>query len=129
MYNEAFQSVIEQSQQFVTPVVKANKLAVATIEKVVGFQLNALQAYVDLGLGQLKAASEINDPASLQAFVNSQIEVSNQVRQKLVDDGNALVELGNVIKADYQKLAEEAVVTLTPKAPKAAAKKAPAAAA
>lgn len=122
MSNELLNKVLEQSQSFVAPVVKANKLAVANLEKLVAFQLNALESYVALGLDRLKAAAEVSDVNSLQAFVNGQVEAASVLRQKLIDDTQALVDLGTGFKAEFDKLAEENVAELNQKVGKAVKK-------
>lgn len=131
MSNDVFNTVIEQTQSYVAPVVKANKLAVTNLEKLVSFQFEAAQSYVDLGIRQLKAAAEVSNPQDLQSFFGSQVEFLNVLRQKLLDDTKAIADLSAGFKAEFDKLAEENVTELTEKATKvtrAAAKKTAAAA-
>ena len=64
MANAPFFNVFEQSQDVVTPIVKTNQAAVANLEKLVSFQFNALQSYVDLGMSRLKAPSVGNGPGA-----------------------------------------------------------------
>ncbi len=115
MSNELFNDYIAKSQVFVAPVVKANQAGVATLEKVVHFQLEALRSYAEIGLAQLKAAAEIRDPEGVKAFYASQVEVATTVRQKLVDDTKALAEIGAGYKAELDSLAKEAAEELAPK--------------
>ena len=120
MYEEIFSKNFAQIETFVEPVIKANKVAVTNLEKLVNFQMSAMQAYVDMGLDQLRAVAEINSPQTLQAFMSKQVEASNVLRQKVLDDTKALVDLSNGFKDDFTKLAEANVkefVKATPKAP------------
>lgn len=114
MANE-FANVFAQFQSFQAPVVKANKLAVANFEKLVDFQFNAFRSYVDLTVEQLKAASEVNDPKSLQDFLAGRVEVANVVRQKVLDDTKALADLNAGFLAEFSKLAEENVAEVSDK--------------
>ncbi len=113
--NNLFATAIEQTQPFLTPVAKANKLVVANLEKVVTLQMDALHTYVDLGLKQLKAAAEISGPEGLKDFYASQLEVAGVVRQQVMDDVKALTELGADVKAQCDTLTEENVTELTQK--------------
>lgn len=93
MDNITFSNIFEQYQSFLNPVVKANRLTVASLEKLVSFQVAAWQSYVDLGLTQLKAAAEVNDPRSLQKFVSDQVEAANVMPQKWLDDARTFADL------------------------------------
>ena len=97
------------SDVFVVPTVKTNKLAVDHLEKLIAFQMSALQSYVDIGVGQLKAAAEVSSPEDAQDFFKKQLEVSAKLRQKVLDDLKALTDLGNGFRDDYTKLAKENV--------------------
>lgn len=121
MSNEVFGKLFEQYEPVLAPVVKANKLAVANLEKLVNFQFEALRSYADLGLNQFKAAAEVSDVTSLQGFYASQVDAFNVLRKKVLDDAQALVDLSTGFKAEFDKLAKDSVVEF---APKSAARKA-----
>ncbi|HXH02211.1 MAG TPA: phasin family protein [Candidatus Competibacteraceae bacterium] len=127
MINDVMSKVFEQSQSYLVPVVKTNKLVVGNLEKLVSFQMSALQGYVDMGLGQLKAAVEVSNYQDLQSFLNGQVEFLAALRQKALDDAKALADLGAGFKADFDKLAEENISELTEKAAKITKTAAPAA--
>ena len=129
MYEEMFSKPFANVETMMEPMIKSNKLAVAQLERLVSFQMSALQSYVDIGLEQIKSAAEINSPQTMQAFMSKQVEVGNVLRQKMLDDTKALVDLGNGMKDEFTKLAEDNVKEFNNKAaPKttasAAAKKA-----
>ena len=94
-------------EKMLDPMVKANKLVVANMEKLVNFNMVTMQSYVDMSLEQMKAASEINNPQALQAFWSKQAETANALRQKMMDDAKALADMGNGMKEEFSKLAEE----------------------
>lgn len=109
-------NVIEQYETLVTPAAKLNKLAVANLEKLMNLELASLQFYVDLALGRLKAAAEISDVKSLQAFFADQVQVANTVRQKVLEDSKTLTKLGTETKAEFDKLVKKSVDELKPAA-------------
>lgn len=119
MYDEMFSKTFVNTETMLEPVMKANKMAVTNVEKLVNFNMSAMQSYVDMSLEQLRAAAEINSPQTLQAFWSKQIETANVVRQKMLDDTKALVDLGNGMKDEFAKLAEDNVKELSKTAPKA----------
>ena len=124
MVNELFNNVLSQTPELPATVVKANKLAAANLEKVTAWQIAAVKSYVDLGLGRLKAATEITDPKGLQAFYNDQLEVAKTVQEKLLNDSKILGELSANIKADLDQLVQGSTVEPSPKASKTGGRKA-----
>jgi phasin family protein len=125
MYNELFPNLFDQPQSYVAPFVKANKLAVSNLEKLVAFQMSALQSYVDMGLGQCKLAAEITNLQECQEFFSRQLDVAGALRQKVMDDAKALADLSAGFKADFDKLAEENISELSTQAtPKGTTRKA-----
>ncbi len=113
--NIAIDNLFAQTQPLMAPVLKANKLAVANMEKIVALQMDSLRTYVDLGMGQLKAAVAVSNPEDLHTFVNKQVEVASTIRQRLLNNTKALADLGTNYKAEINKLTEENVGELTQK--------------
>lgn len=109
MANEALTKVSEQYQNFLNPVIKANKLSAANLEALVNFQMNSLQAYIDLAMSRMKAAADINDPASLQAFLTTQAESIANLHKKFMDDTKALGDLTARFKTEFDKLVQESL--------------------
>ncbi len=109
MANDTLSKMSEQYQNFLNPVIKANKLSAANLEALVNFQMNALQSYIDLAMGRMKAAAEISDPSSLQSFLTSQAEAIAGVHQKFMDDTKALADLTSRFKAEFDKLVQESL--------------------
>ena len=62
MTNDALAKMSEQYQNFLAPVIKANKLSATNLEALVNFQMNALQSYVDMAMNRMKSAADISDP-------------------------------------------------------------------
>lgn len=101
--------ISEQYQNLLTPVIKANKLSAANLEALVNFQMNALQSYINLAMERMKAAADINDPASLQTFLTSQAESIGNMQQKFLGDTKALADLMARFKAEFDKLIQESM--------------------
>lgn len=112
MANEVMNKMSENYQNFLAPVVKANKLSAANLETLVNFQLSALQSYVDMAIGRMKAAADISDPTSLQSFLTSQAEAVASLHRKLMDDSKVLADLTTRFKADFDKLVQESLSTI-----------------
>lgn len=115
MANAPFVNVFEQYQDFVAPVVKTNQQVVANVEKLVSFQIDALQAYVDFGVSRLKAAAEVSNPQDLQAFLKDHVEAANILRQKGQNDGKALAELITGFQSEFNARAQENVTEVSNK--------------
>lgn len=113
MYGEFYASLSEPLQPLTASAVKTNRLAVAQLEKLVEFQLSALQAYLDLGMKQLKAAATISSLQELPGFFASQIEAAGAMQQKLLDDAQTLFDLGNGFRAEFDRLAEDNLNEMT----------------
>jgi phasin family protein len=111
MPNDAMTKMTEQYQNFLAPVVKANKLSAANLESLVSFQMSALQAYVDMAIGRMKAAADINDPASLKTFLTSQAEAIAGLQQKLMEDTKTLGDMANRFKSEFDALVKESMPT------------------
>jgi phasin family protein len=124
MSSNLFTNPFEQSYPLLDTVARVNRLGVAELEKLVTLQMSTLASYVDFSLGQMKAASEISDPKSLQAFYTQQMEALNTLRQKVLDDSQALAKLAADFREEFAKLVEENVIELVPKAAKPEAREA-----
>lgn len=109
MANDVMSKMSEQYQNFLAPVVKANKLSAANLETLVNFQMTTLQSYIDMAINRMKAAAEISDPASLQAFLTSQAEAIASLQKKLVEDTKTLGDLTARFKAEFEKLVQESM--------------------
>jgi len=109
MTYDAMPQLSEQYQQFLAPVIKANKLSAANLETLVNFQMSALQSYVDMAINRMKAAADISDPASLKDFITGQAEVIASLQRKFVEDAKILGELAARFKTEFDKLAQESL--------------------
>lgn len=108
--------VLETQQSLPEPLVKANKLLVESMEKIMVFQMNALKAYMDIGFNQMKAAAEISDVKSLQDFCTRQAEIAKTVQQKLLTDAKAMSDMATRFKVDVDGLTKATLEDVLPKA-------------
>ena len=112
MTHDPILAISERQQNLLAPIIKANKLSAANLETLVNFQMSALQSYVDMAINRMKAAAEISDPASLQAFLTSQAEAIASLQRKFVEDAKILGELTTRFKAEFDKLAQESMASI-----------------
>lgn len=125
MYNaDLLNETLAKAQTYTAPVVKANKLFVASLEKLLGFQFGLLRSYADFGLGRLQAATDVTDVESLKTFAAAQLEAAGALRQKALDDAQAYADLLAGFKAEFEKLVADNGVELAPKPVVKAARKA-----
>lgn len=116
MVIDLFSKALEAPQTLPYPVVKANKLLVENMEKMMVFQMNALKSYLDIGFNQMKAAAEINDVRSMQDFYQRQAEIAQTVQHKMMNDAKAMSDLANRFKGEMDGLAKTTFEDVLPKA-------------
>ena len=93
-YTDSLEKMFAQSGTWLAPAAKANQTAVTHFEKMVDLQMKTFEKYVGIGMDQLKAAAAIDSPKALQEYVSNQVEVANSVRQHVMEDTQALLQLG-----------------------------------
>ncbi|AXN32953.1 phasin family protein [Vibrio coralliilyticus] len=114
MYTDFFKSFTDQTEKSLEPYVKFNKLVTKNVEVMTELQLNAIRTYSEMGLTQMKAASEIKDVTSLTAFNSQQLSVLTKLSQQMMDDSNKLQSLAKEFKDDVDQLTTENLKTVTP---------------
>ncbi len=112
MANQSLANFSEQNQVVFASTRKTNSLAVANLEKLVAFQMKTLASYVDLSVGQLKAAADIANLEDLQKFYGEQIAVTDELLRNLLNDGKTLSDLAVSYKAEWDKLVKENIAEL-----------------
>ncbi len=104
MVIDLFSKALETPQSLPEPLVKANKLMVENIEKMMLFQMNSLKAYMDIGINQMRAAAEINNVKSWQDFCRRQGEIAQTVQQKMLNDARLMSDLAARFKTEMDGL-------------------------
>ncbi|KJY87253.1 MULTISPECIES: phasin family protein [Vibrio] len=114
MYTDFFKSFTDQTEKSLEPYLKFNKLVTKNVEVMTELQLNAIRTYSEMGLTQMKAASEIKDVTSLTAFNSQQLSVLTKLSQQMMDDSNKLQSIAKEFKDDVDQLTTENLKTVTP---------------
>ena len=114
MYTDFFKTFTDQTEKTLEPYVKFNKLMAKNVEVLTELQLNAMRTYSEMGLTQMKAASEIKDVTSLTAFSGQQLNVLSKLSQQMMDDGNKLQSIAKEFKDDIEQITTENLKTVTP---------------
>ncbi|MBY6196818.1 phasin family protein [Vibrio hangzhouensis] len=114
MYTDIFKVFNEQSEKTFEPYAKFNKLMTKNVETLTDLQLNAMRAYSELGLSQMKAAAEVKDVSSLAVFNSQQLNALSRLSQQMMDDSNKLQQVAKEFKEDIEALTTETVKANTP---------------
>ena len=114
MYTDFFKTFTDQTEKGLEPYVKFNKLVTKNVEVLTELQLNAIRTYSEMGLTQIKAASEIKDINSLTAYSGQQLSTLTKLSQQMIDDGNKLQSIAKEFKEDVDQLTTENFKTVTP---------------
>ncbi|WP_372378839.1 phasin family protein [Vibrio natriegens] len=114
MYTDFFKTFSNQTEKTLEPYLKFNKLVTKNVEVLTELQLNAMRTYSEMGITQMKAASEIKDVTSLTAFNSQQLSVLTKLSQQMMDDSNKLQAIAKEFKEDVEKMTSENLKTVTP---------------
>ncbi|WP_100753929.1 MULTISPECIES: phasin family protein [Vibrio] len=114
MYTDFFKTFTDQTEQTLAPYAKFNKLVTKNVEVLTELQLNAIRTYSEMGLTQMKAASEVRDVTSLTAFNSQQLSVLTKLSQQMMDDSNKLQSIAKEFKDDVEQMTSENLKTVTP---------------
>ena len=97
-------------------VLKANKLFIENVEKILIFQMNSLKTYFDIGINQLRAAAEITDLESLRDFYQRQMEIAQTLQCKLLNDARIMSNMATRFKTEMDGLTQTLLHETLPKA-------------
>ncbi len=114
MYTDMFKAFSEQTEKTMAPYIKFNRLLAKNVETMTELQLSAVRTYSDLGLAQIKAASEVTDITSLTAFTSQQLASLTKLSQQMIDDSNKLQNVAKEFKEDLEKLTADNMKAVTP---------------
>ncbi|MCG6217912.1 phasin family protein [Vibrio furnissii] len=114
MYTDFFKTFTDQTEKTLEPYVKFNKLVAKNVEVLTELQLSSIRTYSEMGLAQMKAASEVKDTATLTTFSSQQMGVLSKLSQQMMDDSNKMQSIAKEFKEDIDKLASENLKSVTP---------------
>lgn len=112
----------EQAKNLYAPMSKFNSLYVENMEKMTEFQLNSIKSYAELGLDQMKKASEVKDPESMRTYTAAQAETATALNKKIMEDAKTFSDMAMEFKGQVETLMEEARTTAAATATTAPAK-------
>lgn len=117
MFTPTLSSLTRPATGVLEPMQELNQQALASVEKLTARQIESLQIYTDLGIGQLKAAAAVRDVEGLQTLVSKQRDVRKAATERLVADAKAFVEMATESLSEVTKPSAE---TVAPEKSKAA---------
>lgn len=120
MQENILNAFAEQAKSMYAPMAKFNSAIVGNVEKLTEFQLNAIKSYAEIGLDQMKKATEVKDAESLRTYTAAQAETVTALNKKIMEDAKALSDMAMEFKAQVESLVEEARTTATTAATSAA---------
>lgn len=107
MQEKMMNAFTEQTKNMYNPMRKINALLVENMEKMTDFQLEALKAYSQMGLTQMKQASDIKDADGVRDYSTSQAELMGALSKKVLEDAKTMADMSMSFKAEVEKIMEE----------------------
>jgi phasin family protein len=101
----------EQAKTMYAPMAKFNSLFVENMEKMTDFQLNAIKSYAEMGLDQMKKASDVKDAESMRAYTSAQAEAASALNKKIMEDAKTFSDMAMEFKSQVESIMEEARTT------------------
>ncbi|PCS21489.1 phasin family protein [Candidatus Enterovibrio escicola] len=114
MYTDMFKAFSEQTEKTLAPYVKFNKMVAKNAITMAELQLNAVRTYSEMGLAQMKAASNVTDITSLTAFSSQQLAALSKLSQQMMEDSTKMQTISKEFKEDLEKLTTENIKAATP---------------
>lgn len=111
MQDSILNAFSEQAKNLYAPMAKFNSLYVENMEKMTEFQLNSIKSYAELGLDQMKKASEVKDPESMRTYTAAQAEAATALNKKIMEDAKTFSDMAMEFKSQVETLVEEARTT------------------
>lgn len=108
MNNQFFENFNDNTRKMYEPWTRLNKAMLKNAEKMTHFSLDTMRHYSEVGLEQLRNASEIDSAESASNFNQKQTELLNTLGQKMLADAQRLTELGNEIRNEIMNAMNEA---------------------
>jgi len=109
MYDDMLSKWFANPQALPNVMGNVGQLTVSNLEKLTTLQMNALQSYMNLGLEQVKSATQVNDLNNLQDLYKQQTATANSVQQQLMADVKALSDWGTDCKTEWDNVLKECV--------------------
>ncbi|MDK2776107.1 MAG: phasin family protein [Pseudomonadota bacterium] len=108
MQENILNAFTEQAKTMYAPMAKFNSMFVENMEKMTDFQLNAIKTYAEMGLEQMKSATDVKDADSLRTFTAAQAETVSALNKKIMEDAKAFSDMAMDFKTQVESIMEEA---------------------
>lgn len=107
MYADLFSKANHQIEDIMQPARRLQGTVVEHMAKMTDFQLDTLRSYSELGLKELRALQDVNDPQSLQQYMTQHADLLRTFSEKMSSDMNELVRLQRHFAEDLQQVGRE----------------------
>ncbi len=114
MYTDMFKTFTEQSENALQPYIKLNKMLSKNVEVLTQLQLNSVRTYSEIGITQMKAASEVKDAPSLAVFNSSQLAILTRFSQQMMEDSSKLQSIAKEFQQDIEEITTDNIKAATP---------------
>lgn len=94
-------------QDFGAPGQRLSQLAIAQLEKLSTIQMDSMKSYANLGVTQMKAATEVSNPWSLMSYIAKQGSFMTKVGEQMIADAGKIRTLSVDFIEDAQAVAQE----------------------
>lgn len=115
MINKTLSALTDPTKGLLEPAHKLNQQAVTALEKVAAYQIDSLNTYSRLGIGQLKAAAEVRNVEGLQNLLSKQNDVLKEVGGRLMSDVKTFFQIGAEFVSQSSKMGAQAADAEAPK--------------
>jgi len=113
----------KQVESLVTGPARAYMtLAVDHAEKLLNVHFEAVRAYTDTGVRQIRAALEIKDPAGLRSYVEQQQKAARDLGERVKDEAEKVVSINQEFVEKARKVTEDNVRSVSETVDKAQGK-------
>ena len=112
MYAEMMSAFGGSMRNFVGPVQKMNQMAIAHVGKIVAMQMESVKSHASLGIGQIKAATDVDNPWGFFCYMAKQGSYMTKVGEQVVADVQKMSQLGGDFIEKAQTVAHEEARTL-----------------
>ncbi|MFK4753415.1 MULTISPECIES: phasin family protein [Oceanospirillaceae] len=111
MQDTVLNAFAEQAKTMYAPMSKFNSLFVENMEKMTDFQLTAIKSYAEMGLDQMKKASDVKDAEGMRAYTAAQAEAATSLNKKIMEDAKIFSDMAMEFKSQVEGIMEEARTT------------------
>ncbi len=106
MFAQVFNNVAQQQKSFVEPALEFNRIALGQVQKLGQKQLELVNCYAEQSLAQVSKLASVQSLEDVQSLAQEQATSVNEFSQKLIQDANAMAELGKEMGDEWKQYVE-----------------------